>query len=142
MAAEHRTTGASRRSRTVGLYILPDAAIAARASVPFIPPRLRLRATSTSQRLAPPVEGFALPDGAHAKVRPSPPSASGFGGALALHPFAVAPAERSLPAPARLVGRELVRDGARWAAISERWDGDERRARVAVFSSRVRGSPR
>ncbi|MFO0606966.1 MAG: hypothetical protein U0324_27590 [Polyangiales bacterium] len=101
-----------------------------RPKVPFtLHPALRLRANLDLPNAS---RATLSPDGALAVVTRL---GSGFGGALALHPRAGAPAERSLPAPERgwWDAVSWSRDGARWAAASERWDGDERRARVAVF---------
>jgi len=101
-----------------------------RPKVPFtLHPALRLRANLDVPNAW---RATLSPDGALAVVTRL---GSGFGGALDLHPRAGAPAERSLPAPERgwWDAVSWSRDGARWAAASERWEGRERRARVAVF---------
>ena len=100
-----------------------------RPKVPFaLHPALRLRASIDS----PDASRVALaPDGSLAIItRP----ASGQGGSLDLRPRADAAPERSLPAPERGWWDSVCwsRDGSRWAAAGERWDGTTRRGRVVV----------
>lgn len=100
-----------------------------RPKVPFaLHPSLRLRANLDAPDVS---RALLTPDGGLARVsRPG----SGTGGSIDLHPRPDAPAARSLPAPERgwWDSVDFSRDGSRWAAMGERWDGDTRRGRVVV----------
>jgi hypothetical protein len=100
-----------------------------RPKVPFaLHPSLRLRANLDAPDVS---RALLTPDGGLALVsRPG----SGTGGSIDLRPRPDAPAARALPAPERgwWDSVEVSRDGSRWAAMGERWDGDTRRGRLIV----------
>lgn len=100
-----------------------------RPKVPFaLHPSLRLRANLDAPDVS---RALLTPDGGLARVSRL---ASGTGGSLDLHPRPDAPAARALPAPERgwWDAVDVSRDGSRWAAMGERWDGEQRRGRVIV----------